>query len=166
MPESVRDRPTKAHEYVFLLSKQERYFYDADGIREEASSREHWERYGAASKGYLAKAKNIPGQSPHTNGAKMGIHQNGRNARSVWTITPKPFRGAHFATFPPALAERCIKAGSRPGDTVLDPFAGAGTTLMVAAQLQRNAVGVELNPAYAAMAEARIAEAVGMLELA
>ena len=160
MPESVRDRPTKAHEYVFLLSKQERYFYDAAAIAEEV---QHPTVTHKSSKASTGADEAFFGNRP-TNLGRCGTSVDGtRNARSVWTITPKPFRGAHFATFPPALAERCIKAGSRPGDTVLDPFAGAGTTLMVAAQLQRNAVGVELNPAYAAMAEARIAEAVGML---
>lgn len=160
MPESVRDRPTKAHEYVFLLSKNERYFYDAAAIAEEATGRDpgnnghkYAEAYERADDERLRTKAGL---------ASVGARDT-RNARSVWTITPKPFRGAHFATFPPALAERCIKAGSRPGDVVLDPFAGAGTTLLVAAQLQRLGVGIELNPAYAAMAEARIADAMGML---
>src|SRR5690606_33458049 len=115
MPESVRDRPTKAHEYVFLLSKSERYYYDADAIAEPVTE------------------------------STIGT----RNARSVWTIATQPYSGAHFAVFPPELAERCIKAGSKPGDVVLDPFAGSGTTGMVATGHGRSAILCELNPAYA-----------------
>lgn len=160
MPESVRDRPTKAHEYVFLLSKQERYFYDAAAIAEAALQPVGNAKEATGRGSQLKQAQIGQNQGASTLGANAGNET--RNARTVWTITPKPFRGAHFATFPPALAERCIKAGSRPGDTVLDPFAGAGTTLMVAAQLGRSAVGVELNPAYAAMAEARLHAEGGM----
>ena len=156
MPESVRDRPTKAHEYVFLLSKQERYFYDADAIKEDGV-------IPAGTKAAKGSAERQAQKGVNARPPEYKIYDGFRNARSVWTITPKPFRGAHFATFPPALAERCIRAGSRPGDVVLDPFAGAGTTLLVAAQLQRLGVGIELNPAYAAMAEARIAETIGGL---
>lgn len=166
MPESVRDRPTKAHEYVFLLSKQERYFYDAAAIAEPSIDPESINGRKSARNPY-SLGKIDPDGFGATRGGfsaiPVGKTYPTRNARSVWTITPKPFRGAHFATFPPALAERCIRAGSRPGDVVLDPFAGAGTTLLVAAQLQRLGVGIELNPAYAAMAEARIAETIGGL---
>lgn len=121
MPESVTDRPTKAHEYVFLLSKSARYYYDSEAIAEQAEL-------------------------------------NTRNARTVWAITTKPFKGAHFATMPSELAERCIKAGSASGDMILDPFGGAGTTGLVADQLGRNATLIELNSTYAAMARARIAD--------
>jgi site-specific DNA-methyltransferase (adenine-specific) len=121
MPESVTDRPTKAHEYVFLLSKSGRYFYDAKAISETVAS---------------------------------GVRD--RNARTVWNITTQPFKGAHFATMPPELAKRCILAGSRLGDTVLDPFGGAGTTGLVADRLGRNATLIELNPTYAAIARERI----------
>ena len=117
MPESVTDRPTKAHEYLFLLSKQPRYCYDADAIK---------------------------------------LEESGSNRRSVWTITTRPYSAAHFATFPPDLPERCIKAGSRPGDLVLDPFSGAGTTGMVARRLQRSYIGAEQSEAYAEMSRRRI----------
>ena len=141
MPESVRDRPTKAHEYVFLLSKSARYFYDQDALREpdcgRASGNDFKNRQGAA------------GGAPWQPGS-------GRNARSVWAIPTQPYSGAHFAVMPPALAGRCIKSGSRVGDTVLDPFSGAGTTGMVARRLRRQYVGIELNPEFADMARRRI----------
>lgn len=154
MPESVTDRPTKAHEQVFLLSKRERYFYDAGAIAEPAI---HAGRVVKASGG---DAKN--GQGPMRDTAKgFTIHDTAvgdtRNARTVWTIGPEPFAGAHFATMPPELARRCILAGSARGDTVLDPFTGAGTTGLVADRNGRSFVGVELNPTYAAMAQTRIA---------
>lgn len=150
MPESVRDRPTSAHESVFLLSKGPRYFYDADAVREAGSTNSH----GGGLLGGQKKASTGNGHS--------GLHvarpagDAGRNMRNVWTITPKHFKGAHFATFPPALAERCIKAGSAPGDTVLDPFFGAGTVGLVAEALGRECVGVELNADYARLAAERI----------
>lgn len=128
MPESVRDRCTKAHEYLFLLAKSERYHFDADAIEEQA-----------ASKG----------------GGGM------RNKRDVWTVPTRPFKGAHFATFPPALIEPCILAGSRPGDVVLDPFGGAGTTALVALQHGRDSVYIELNPEYAVLARDRLTTALG-----
>ena len=120
MPESVTDRPTKSHEYLFLLTKSARYRYDADAIREPF--------------------------------ADLG----GRNKRSVWSIASSPYSGAHFATMPPALVEPCIKAGSSPGDLVLDPFSGAGTVGLVANRLGRSYVGIEINPDYAAMSTDRI----------
>ena len=120
MPESVTDRCTKAHEYLFLLSKSERYRFDAGAIAEPAADRAT------------------------------------RNCRSVWTIQTAPFRGAHFATFPPARVEPCILAGAGVGDTVLDPFCGSGTTGLVALRHGRKFVGVELNPEYAEIARERI----------
>jgi DNA modification methylase len=153
MPESVTDRPTKAHEYVFLMAKAERYFYDAEAIAETAI---HTDRVVAASG---KAAKNAIGDHRET-AAGFTKHDtevgDTRNARSVWTVATQPFKGAHFATFPPALAERCIKAGCPAGGTVLDPFGGAGTTGLVADRLGRHAVLIELNPAYAAMARERI----------
>jgi len=123
MPESVRDRPTKAHEYIFLLTKAERYFYDADAVAEPSTG------------------------------------QNGtRNRRTVWTITTKPYPEAHFAVFPPELPEICIKAGCPEGGTVLDPFAGAGTTLMVALRLGRKSIGIEINGEYAKLSMKRIVQ--------
>jgi DNA modification methylase len=154
MPESVTDRPTKSHEYLFLLAKSERYYYDADAIREDFAD-ERMGNPGSPS----PKALAIPGQSPHTLGSKTwtrGAENGGRNRRTVWTVATQPFSGAHFATFPPALIEPCILAGSRRGDTVLDPFGGAGTTGLVADRLGRDAILCELNPTYAEMARRRI----------
>lgn len=152
MPESVTDRPTRAHEYLFLLTKSERYFYDADAIREPTQSIERPNHDGV--RGILPKSQ-IPGQSAQN--GRAGNHPMGRNARTVWTITPEPFDGAHFATMPPELARRCILAGSRRGDVVLDPFAGAGTTALVAVGNGRRAIGCELNPEYARLALDRVA---------
>lgn len=147
MPESVRDRPTKAHEYVFLLSKQPRYFWDADAVKEDAVS-DH-----GSGNGFKRPARlRYDGRGSDDQWAI----QSHRNVRTVWTIATKPFKEAHFATFPPELAERCIKAGSKEGDTVLDPFGGAGTTGLVADRLGRNAVLIELNSDYADMARRRI----------
>ena len=152
MPESVTDRPTKAHEYLFLLAKSERYFYDADAIAEPYANGPDW--IGRAPT--LALKENDDrgdGGGRATTGNPLG-----RNRRSVWTVATQPFKGAHFATFPPALIEPCILAGSKRGDTVLDPFGGAGTTGLVADRLGRNAVLCELNPAYAEMARRRITD--------
>jgi len=149
MPESVTDRCTKAHEYLFLLSKRERYYYDVEAIAEPASEENHRDSRGLRP--------TPPGQSP-TNGFLNGRHFVTRNKRSVWEVTTQPFAEAHFATFPPALIEPCIKAGCPLGGTVLDPFGGAGTTGLVADRLQRNAILIELNPTYAAMGERRITD--------
>lgn len=161
MPESVTDRPTKAHEYVFLLTKSSSYFYDADAIREDfaptslADSRIGTERtrdYSAAADAFGAGTS----ASRRCAGNALGNPDAGRNCRSVWTISTKPFAGAHFAVMPWDLAERCILAGSSAGSTVLDPFCGAGTVGMVARRHGRSFVGIELNPAYAEMARERI----------
>lgn len=179
MPESVTDRPTSAHEKVFLLSKSERYFYDAEAIR-EAEAVPNWDdgtrvfggvnkhganlAHGDRTTGRLAmpRKRGIPPrhegyESSDQSGLDEVPRGTGRNARNVWTMATRPFKEAHFATFPPELPERCIKAGSRPGDHVLDPFGGAGTTGLVADRLQRHATLIELNPEYAAIAERRIA---------
>jgi site-specific DNA-methyltransferase (cytosine-N4-specific) len=116
MPESVKDRPTRAHEYLFMLTKEERYYYNAKAI----------------------------------------VEVNGRNCRSVWNIHTQGFAGAHFATFPPKLVEPCIKAATRPGDFVLDPFFGSGTVGLVAQELRRRYVGIELHPEYVALAVERL----------
>ena len=151
MPESVTDRPTKSHEYIFLLSKAERYYYDADAIRELDNGQDH------ARNEAQEIERGQPGVSPHR-GLRTVAGRNGlgRNKRSVWTINTYPYTEAHFATFPPALIEPCILAGCPEGGIVLDPFGGAGTTGLVADRLQRNAILIELNPEYAAMAERRI----------
>lgn len=231
MPESVKDRPTKAHEYLFLLSKSERYYYDyaaimqpaspdtharyargrsdkhkwADGGpgnqtiatnrpgslfvrigREGRNSRMHQDRdpshsserkikkipagwhQGSRAAGSAPRDRRAPGVNPKCAEPGSGIKQNtsfshavkdivsSRNCRTVWRINSAPFKGAHFATFPPKLVEPCILAGCPVGGVVLDPFAGAGTTLLVAQQRGRNSVGIELNPEYVAMAEARL----------
>jgi DNA modification methylase len=155
MPESVRDRCTKAHEYLFLLSKSERYYYDADAIREDGPS--YTRSPGHRSDG---AAEHIQGR--HTNFSTRVVETEGRNKRSVWEVTTQPFPEAHFATFPPALIEPCILAGCPKGGTVLDPFGGAGTTGLVADRHGRNAILIELNPAYADMAERRIKNDAGM----
>jgi DNA modification methylase len=155
MPESVRDRPTKAHEYLFLLTKNARYYWDADAVREPHTAIP----FGGKDKGYAPSEKDphFTSQSAIRDGAgRMGNPEGGRNIRSVWTIATHPFSEAHFATFPPALVEPCIKAGTKEGDTVLDPFFGAGTVGLVADRLGRDCIGIELNPEYAAMARKRI----------
>lgn len=153
MPESVRDRPTKAHEYVFLMSKSARYFYDQDATREPHKPNTAPRPTGERSQPWAMSAI---GQPQRDSKGGVGAHPLGRNARSVWTIPTQPYSGAHFAVMPPALADRCIKSGSRVGDTVLDPFSGAGTTGMVARRLRRQYVGIELNPEFADMARQRI----------
>jgi DNA modification methylase len=148
MPESVTDRCTKAHEYIFLLTKSDRYYFDAEAVKEPAAQpdRVRADRFGGNK--YVEGVKHSDG-SVFTGSAQ-------RNRRSVWTVTPKPFKGAHFATFPPALVEPCILAGSRSGDIVLDPFGGSGTTALVSRQHGRLAVYVELNPEYIEIARARL----------
>jgi DNA modification methylase len=154
MPESVQDRPTSAHENIFLFAKSERYFYDHEAVKEDATGAE------------TANGFNRPQSLTHQRGSDEGYVSSGkRNLRNVWSVSSQPFSGAHFATFPPDLIEPCIKAGSRPGDTVLDPFGGAGTTGLVADRLGRNAILTELNPEYAAMAQRRIQNDAGMFAL-
>jgi len=153
MPESVRDRPTKAHEYIFLLSKQARYYYDADAVREPNSETSHTGGQYRNEWKYTAI-----GHGSSTSQMRVGvpIPRNGRNRRSVWTITTKPYKEAHFATFPEEIPRTCILAGSKKGDTILDPFSGAGTTGVVAEKLDRKYIGIELNPQYIKLAEDRI----------
>ena len=158
MPESVTDRCTKAHEYLFLLSKSERYHYDADAIREPANNPEGPGNTGA---GKYEADNNPQFHRTKNNLSKIGASDT-RNKRSVWEVTTGGFQEAHFATFPPALIEPCILAGCPKGGTVLDPFGGAGTTGLVADRLGRNAILIELNPDYAAMAENRIRRDAGM----
>jgi DNA modification methylase len=182
MPESVRDRCTKAHEYVFLLSKSPHYYFDHEAIKEPAvgggevgtgvgwnttsktdprdgradrprSRRDSFKREGSK------REQTIPGQAYGTHRPdreESAWDTTMRNRRSVWTMATRPFKGAHFATFPPALVEPCILAGCPVGGTVLDPFGGSGTTAGVALVHGRNAVLCELNPDYAALVPARI----------
>lgn len=155
MPESVRDRPTKTHEYVFLLSKSERYFYDADAIKEPTRSLDPGHPSYRPNSARIAVEGRKEYHGKHEMSARS-YNPAGRNARSVWTIATRPYHGSHFATFPPELAERCILAGCPKGGTVLDPFAGSGTTGMVATGQGRNAVLIELNPDYAELIRERI----------
>jgi DNA modification methylase len=181
MPESVTDRCTKAHEYIFLLSKSERYYFDSEAIAQPLAE---------TSKARLAQpnlanqrgSDRVPGKTngtmkavgPRFGGNKYGDDDreesrtksgnewkgsSGKaNKRSVWTVATQPYSGAHFATYPPELIEPCILAGSRPGDTVLDPFMGSGTTAQVAQDLGRNAIGCELNPQYLSLQRERTAQ--------
>lgn len=176
MPESITDRPTKAHEYLFLLAKSERYYYDADAIKEPVTGNAH-----ARGDGVNRKIKMPDGwdTSPgthrqfHRHGRERGTtrpRQNAsfssvvncivdsRNKRSVWTVPTQPFSEAHFATFPEKLIEPCILAGSRPGDIVFDPFMGSGTVGSVSARLGRRWLGSELNPDYTEMQRRRTAQ--------
>lgn len=151
MPESVTDRCTKAHEYIFLLTKSARYFYDNEAVKEKGLSifRERLRPNGIGN----------PENGMNPLGYDNSCGANGdRNKRSVWTVTTRPFKDAHFATFPPKLIEPCILAGSREGDLVLDPFNGAGTTGLVSLQHRRRYIGIELNPAYIEIAEKRLSE--------
>lgn len=169
MPESVKDRPTRSHEYVFLLAKSERYFYDSDAVREPAT-------HVGPTKG-LARTQNPAATSARrSDGSRLtsgtgnrtlesgaipsyGAPENGRNRRTVWNINPKPYKGAHFAVMPEELARLCVLAGSKPGDLVFDPFAGSGTTLAVARSLGRPYLGIELNPAYEPLIQERLQKA-------
>jgi DNA modification methylase len=161
MPESVTDRPTSAHEHVFLLAKSERYYFNADAVR-EAVSESFIERWGTAA----PPRKNVSPQGLIAGSVSgescMGANPLGRNIRNVWTVATQPYSEAHFATFPPDLIEPCIKAGCPPLGTVLDPFGGAGTTGLVADRLQRSAILIELNPAYAEVARKRLQGDGGM----
>lgn len=154
MPESVTDRCTKAHEYMFLLTKSARYFYDAAAIAEAVSGDAHG---GNASFGGK-KLKMLTGKQQKSTLGPSGIQrmQETRNRRSVWSITTQPYSGAHFATMPPDLAETCILAGCPVGGVVLDPFAGSGTTLAVAVANGRFGVGIELNADYHELARQRL----------
>jgi DNA modification methylase len=164
MPESVTDRPTKAHEMIYLLTKAERYFYDAEAIREQTGNEMEWDEYARKTAPgttwpsggimrYAGTFKKDGGQS----------HPNGRNKRSVWTIATQHYAEAHFATFPEEIPKLCILAGSKPGNTILDPFAGSGTTGQVALELGRRAILIELNPAYIELAEDRTFVTPGFL---
>ena len=156
MPESVTDRCTKAHEYLFLLSKSERYFYDNEAMQEQATGRDP----GNKTHKYTEAYANSETEEHRTKAGLKGVGaRETRNRRSVWTVNTRPYRGAHFATFPPALIEPCILAGCPKGGTVLDPFGGSGTTAEVALKNGRSVVLNELNPEYIKLAEARIADA-------
>ena len=193
MPESVQDRCTKAHEYLFLLSKGPRYFFDQEAIAEPiaaasvarlaqnvdqqlGSDRVPGKTNGRMKAVGKGNARTFRGGGAYTGGksfnnsASAGRDSHGnapnetgmRNRRSVWSVATQPFKEAHFATFPPALVEPCILAGCPIGGVVIDPFFGAGTTGLVADRLQRDCIGIELNPAYADIARRRIGADAGM----
>ena len=147
MPESVKDRCTKSHEYIFLLSKNKKYYYDNESIKEPAKD---WGTRDRTNGKYHNKGT---GLQPHSGLTKS---YPTKNKRSVWSITNKPYKGSHFATFPPDLIEPCIKAGSQPNDIILDPFMGSGTTAMVAKSLGRDYIGCELHENYQPLIHKRI----------
>jgi len=177
MPESVTDRPTKAHEYIFLLSKRPKYQYDADAIREGVSGganpqrrlrfmvrlREYRTRANPQGTGYGQKVAEAGSGIRNNHSFSAAVHNStradmptSRNKRTVWHVSTAPFPGAHFATFPPDLIEPCVLAGCPRDGLVLDPFMGAGTTAIVALKNARHYLGIELNPEYAQMARDRI----------
>ena len=155
MPESVTDRCTKAHEYIFLLSKSPQYYFDHEAIKEISVDPES---HKGMKKRSADKRDGDPYFATRVGNSAEGKIYDKRNKRSVWTVTTKPFKGAHFATFPPDLIEPCILAGCPEGGTVLDPFGGAGTTGLVANRNNRNAILCELNPDYVQICENRISE--------
>ena len=151
MPESVQDRCTKAHEYIFLMSKSQKYYYDIDSIKEDAHTTDTSDRNRDES-----RLNNTPGRT-----RMAGLttnHYEKKNKRSVWTVTTKPYEGAHFAVFPSDLIEPCILAGAPVGGIVLDPFMGSGTTAQVAQNLGRQYLGCELNPEYEALQNKRLSQ--------
>ena len=182
MPESVTDRCTKAHEYIFLLSKSKQYYYDADAIKEKSITFENRPNGVERNRIYnydskennnpIAYRKNIKGNKNNdgvtrtTAGLNLKTQQEktqeNRNKRSVWTVNTKPYSGAHFATFPEELITDCIKAGCPENGIVLDPFGGAGTTAVVARKLNRNYLLCELNPDYIKIAENRLIQELGL----
>lgn len=159
MPESVTDRPTRAHEYIFLMSKSPRYYYDAESVKEPAvgSKKGKWSSF---KRDDSKRGESICPLSPtptHRQ-ARDEVRYDGelRNRRSVWSVATRSFKGAHFAVFPCELVEPCILAGCPGGGTVLDPFGGSGTVAAVAEKLGRNSIYIDLNPSYAEMAAARL----------
>ena len=160
MPESVRDRCTKSHEYVFMLTRSARYWYDADAIREPHSqiTLDRWGDGGEdTSNTKYQKTKPDTSVGNLRNGSNP-LHPSGANKRSVWSVATKGYAGAHFATYPPELIKPMILAGCPEGGICLDPFLGSGTTIAVALELGRQGWGIELNPEYVKLAEARIAD--------
>ena len=153
MPESVTDRCTKAHEYIFLLTKSARYWYDAEAVKEANSETS---RTGGCYRNEWKYAPLKSGTEKSAMAVGVPIPRNGRNRRSVWTVSTKPFKGAHFAVFPEKLIEPCILAGCPKGGIVLDPFTGSGTSGIVAVKHGRNFIGCELNKEYLDMANRRI----------
>lgn len=171
MPESVTDRPTKAHEYIFLLSKSPHYYYDHEAIREKAiyGNTPTGVGFGHGTDKEIRNRERVRTDKQRGHGRRhAGFNDRwdrmtkeeqcsmGRNKRTVWTVSTKPYPEAHFATFPPELIVPCILAGCPEGGTVLDPFVGSGTTMEVAARLGRHSIGIELNPDYVPLIDKRI----------
>lgn len=152
MPESVQDRCTKAHEYIFLMSKSQKYHYDADAIKEQSTSKSEGRRFGGNKYGDDDDPKFA------TKSGNVSKEYDKANKRSVWTVNTKPYAGAHFAVFPSDLIEPCILAGAPVGGIVLDPFMGSGTTAQVAQDLGRQYLGCELNPDYKPLQQKRVAQ--------
>ncbi len=162
MPSSVKNRPTTAHEHIFLFSKMAQYFYNADAIREPhvtftentkmRGGRNHFGKRDSTPEA----GKNGGSHNLHDGRWDQAFHPLGRNKRTVWDISLGKFREAHFAVFPPELVETCLLAGSCPGDLILDPFAGSGTVATVAKKYNRDFLGIELVPEYAEMAKRRV----------
>lgn len=155
MPESVKDRCTKSHEYIFLLSKSKKYHYDCEAIKEKTLTQDNVVRDRDST-----KLNNTPGRT-RMEGLKVNNYEK-RNKRSVWTVSTRPYGGAHFATFPERLIIDCIKAGCPDDGVVLDPFMGAGTTALVSRKLHRNYIGFELNEEYIQIANKRLKNELGM----
>lgn len=158
MPESVTDRCTKSHEYIFLMTKKPKYYYNHEAIREPIKE---------SNKGFItARARTaagaLGGENQHNMERRDYDEIKGANKRSVWTVNTKPYKEAHFATYPPDLIEPCILAGTKEGDIILDPFSGSGTTGEVALQHGRHYIGLELNPEYVNISEKRLTDAIGM----
>ena len=172
MPESVKDRPTSAHEKIFLFAKQKKYFYNyiavqtpiKDSLQKRLNQRSFNTQTGGekdTKEGNRSHRKVL--ENLKKNLKKQDNHELGANLRNVWEISTKPYKEAHFATYPPDLIEPCIKAGTKIGDTILDPFGGAGTTALVANRLQRDAISIEISPEYAEMQRKRLIKDNGML---
>ena len=170
-PESVKDRCTKSHEYIFLLSKKQKYFYDCDAIREKSvaeydpnyvSPKKDWAEFGGRRSREVSNNGQSEGWAIQNTAPQAP--ENGINKRSVWTVNTKPYAGAHFAVFPQELIEPCILAGAPVGGIVLDPFMGSGTTAQVAQNLGRQYLGCELNPDYKPLQDKRISQMSLVLE--
>jgi DNA modification methylase len=151
MPEPIKDRCTKSHEYIFLLTKSSKYYFDYEAIREPRVSTGNNHQFGG-------KKYNDPNNLIYDSVGSIYKSDGMRNKRDVWNVASKPFKGAHFAVMPELLVEPCLLAGSKPNDTILDPFAGSGTVGVVAKKHNRNFIGIELNADYAKIANDRINE--------
>jgi DNA modification methylase len=163
VPESAKDRCTRAHEYVFLLTKSKRYFYDAKALEEKAKYGKHNEKYQGTYARHKIEAMQVQNATNSGSQYNEGLRRPAtnphvRNARSVWAVATRSYSGAHFATMPPELARRCVLAGSSVGSLVIDPFAGAGTTLLVAQQEGREWAGCDINSEYVSIAGQRLME--------